>query len=603
MAIGVDFLVLTQAGADLARRLADTRSGSRIHGRAGRVHGCDVTFEDTGAHLRALFLAGRPIVGVCAAGILIRLLAPVLGHKTTDPAVVAVSETGAAVVPLLGGHHGANELARALAARTGGTAAITTASDDSLGFSLDDPPPHWRLEPVENVKPVTAALLAGAPVRLDAETGFDWPPRAAFSSNDGEATVMVTDRSDISSAATLAVRPPTLFMGMGCERDVAPEVAIDAATRALDEAGLAAGSLAALGTIALKADEPALHAVADAFSVPLRLFSAEALEAEKPRLANPSDLVFRTVGCHGVAEGAALALAGAEATLVVPKRAGSGVTFAVARAAAPLTDDLPGRSPGRLAVVGIGPGASAWRTGEAVAALTAAEHVVGYDLYLDLAADLTGAAERHSFPLGAEKERVSHALSLAAAGHAVALVCSGDPGIYALATLVFETLETPADRAWRGVAVTVVPGISALQAAAARAGAPLGHDFCAISLSDLLTPRERIRARVQAAAAGDFVTAFYNPQSRRRRTLLGEAIAALRSARPDSTPVLIARNLGRPGERTTITRIDRFQPDDVDMLSLVIVGSSESRVVETVSGQRILTPRGYTAPVAEAAGS
>jgi len=595
MAMNVVLIALSEAALDLARRLATVLPGAEVHGLAGRTDGADRAFDDAGAHVRTLFLEGRPVVGICAAGILVRLLAPVLGHKSADPPVVAVAEDGTAVVPLLGGHHGANALARRVAAATSGIAALTTAGDGRLGFALDDPPPGWQVEPAEKVKPVTAALLAGEPVRLIRDPGLDWPPADPFCGTEGGLTVAATDRTDLSCEEALFLRPPTLTLGIGCERDVAPETATAAVADALSTANLARGSLAGVGSIEVKADEPAVHAVADGVGVPLRLFPAARLEAETPRLANPSDLVFRTVGCHGVAEAAALALAGEGAELVVPKRAAHGVTVAIARAARPLQTALPGRAPGRLFVVGIGPGTGDWRTIEAIRALRTADHVVGYDLYLELAADLIGGAERHAFPLGEEQARVTRALDLAATGQDVALVCSGDPGIYALATLVFETVEAARDRARRGVAVTVVPGISALQAAAARAGAPLGHDFCAVSLSDLLTPRAQILARVRAAADGDFVAAFFNPQSRRRRTLLDEAVALLRAARPAGTPVLVARNLGRAGETTRITPLDRFDPDDVDMLSLVIVGNSESRIVATVSGDRVMTPRGYAA--------
>jgi len=599
--MNVVLIALSEAGLDLARRLATVLPGAHVHGLAGRTDGADRAFDDAGEHVRALFLEGRPIVGICAAGILVRLLAPVLGHKSADPPVVAVAEDGTAAVPLLGGHHGANALARRVAEATGGMAAVTTAGDGRLGFALDDPPPGWRVESPEKVKPVTAALLAGEPVRLIRDPGLDWPPADPFRDTEGGLTVAATDRTDLSYEQALFLRPPTLTLGIGCERDVAPETAMAAVADALSTAGLARGSLAGMGTIEVKADEPAVRAVADGLGIPSRLFDAARLEAETPRLANPSDLVFRTVGCHGVAEAAALALAGEGAELVLPKRAAQGVTVAIARAARPLQGTLPGRAPGRLFVVGIGPGTGDWRTIEAIRALRTADHVVGYDLYLELAADLIGGAERHAFPLGEEQARVTRALDLAAEGQDVALVCSGDPGIYALATLVFETVEAATDRARRGVAVTVVPGISALQAAAARAGAPLGHDFCAVSLSDLLTPRAQILARIRAAADGDFVTAFFNPQSRRRRTLLGEAVALLRAARPAGTPVLVARNLGRVGETIRITPLDRFDPDDVDMLSLVIVGNSESRIVATVSGDRVMTPRGYAADGSEMA--
>jgi cobalt-precorrin 5A hydrolase/precorrin-3B C17-methyltransferase len=176
----------------------------------------------------------------------------------------------------------------------------------------------------------------------------------------------------------------------------------------------------------------------------------------------------------------------------------------------------------------------------------------------------------------------------------VALVSSGDAGIYAMAALVYELVDRGGlSRAARGVEIVVAPGISALQAAAARIGAPLGHDFCAISLSDLLTPREDILRRVRAAAAADFVIAFYNPVSARRRTLLAEAKAILLEHRPAGAPVILASNLGRAGESLRVRRLEALEVDEVDMLTLVLVGSSASRVVETADGLRVYTPRGY----------
>ena len=161
---------------------------------------------------------------------------------------------------------------------------------------------------------------------------------------------------------------------------------------------------------------------------------------------------------------------------------------------------------------------------------------------------------RHAFALGEEEARVRRALDLAAGGRSVALISSGDPGIYAMAALAFELLERGDEPAWQRVAVVVSPGVSALQAAAARAGAPLGHDFCAISLSDLLTPWAEIERRLHAAAAGDFVTVLYNPASARRRQGLARALEILRPARPPETPLVHARNLGRPGETLAMRR-------------------------------------------------
>jgi cobalt-precorrin 5A hydrolase/precorrin-3B C17-methyltransferase len=327
----------------------------------------------------------------------------------------------------------------------------------------------------------------------------------------------------------------------------------------------------------------------------VRLFDAATLEAEAPRLANPSEKVFAEVGCHGVAEGAALALAGPEGRLLVPKRKSANATCALAVAPAPITE-LPGRPRGRLSVVGIGPGQASWRTPEVSKLVAEAEELVGYGLYLDLLGPLAVGKRRADFPLGGEEDRCRHALERAGEGRDVALVCSGDAGIYAMAALVFELLdrrERGVSDAARRVEVVVSPGISALQAAAARAGAPLGHDFCAVSLSDLLTPREDILRRLRAAAEGDFVVALYNPVSRTRRTLLAEARDILLRHRPADTPVLLAANLGRSEERIAYRRLADLRVDEVDMLTVVLIGSSQSRIVERGEGPRLYTPRGY----------
>jgi cobalt-precorrin 5A hydrolase/precorrin-3B C17-methyltransferase len=196
----------------------------------------------------------------------------------------------------------------------------------------------------------------------------------------------------------------------------------------------------------------------------------------------------------------------------------------------------------------------------------------------------------HPFPLGAEEERARHAIALAKQGKQVALISSGDPGIYAMASLVYEILEREPAR----IGVEVIPGVSAFQAAAARAGALMGHDFCCISLSDLLTPWEVIEKRVRAAAEGDFVVAFYNPRSQRRRDHLDRAIAILSEQRPASTPVAIASNLERKDEKVEIVSLARFDSSGVDMLTIVIVGSSQSKSFVRGDGRRYAyTPRGY----------
>ena len=532
---------------------------------------------------------------------MIRAVAPLLAAKGDEPPVLAVSPDGASVVPLLGGHRGANAMAARLAAALEGHAAVTTAGEAALGVALDEPPAGWTLAGGD-AKAAMAALLSGA--ALDVDDALDWP--AARATAEKVADRDVADRATVRLLATdvaspspeppaLAYRPRSHVLGLGCERGASADEVLALAREALAAASLDPASLAAVASIDLKADEPAIHAAARALGVPARFLDAATLEAEAPRLANPSDVVFREVGCHGVAEGAALAGVGPDGALVVPKRKSARATAAIARAPGPVEPGF-GRARGSLAIVGIGPGAPEWRSPEATAALRRATDWVGYSLYLDLIADLAPRT-RHDYSLGAEEARVRDALELAATGRDVALVCSGDAGIYAMATLAFELIERGgvSDAAVR-VALTVCPGISALQAAAARAGAPLGHDFCTVSLSDLLTPWPDIVRRVEAAAAGDFVIAFYNPVSRRRRTQLAHARDVLLVHRPADTPVVLATNLGREGERVRVVPLAALDVDEVDMLTVVIVGSSQSRTVTTGDGRIwAYTPRGYGA--------
>lgn len=589
-------LLLGSSALETARRARALLPDAAIHGLAGRVEGVDRAFADTAAHLRALFREGHAIVGLCAAGLLIRCLAPLLADKRDEPPVVALAEDGSVAVPLLGGHRGANALARRLAEGLGGVAAVTTAGDLRLGLALDDPPPGWRLADPALVKAVTAALLAGAPVGLSIEAAHAdsaWLAAAPFRL-DGPLHLRVTDRALPPRPDSLVLHPQTLAVGIGCERLAPPEAAVALVRRCLAGAGLAAQSVACVASIALKAAEPAVHAVARDLGVPARFFEAARLAEETPRLASPSEAVFRETGCYGVAEGAALAAAGPSGSLVVAKTRGERATCAIARSMRIIDPAAVGRARGRLAIVGLGPGGAAERTQGAEAALRAAGDIVGYRLYLDLLGPLAEGKALHPSELGAEAERARLALALAAAGRSVALVSSGDAGIYAMAALVFELVERGGEADWQRVEIVGHPGVSAMQAAAARVGAPLGHDFCAISLSDLLTPWSAIEARLRAAAAADFVVALYNPVSQRRRRQLAAARAILLEARPPETPVVVARNLGRPGESVVVGTLAALDPEAVDMLSVVLVGSRATRAVARPDGGWwVYTPRGY----------
>lgn len=586
MAVKPVVMALSRSGEAVAHKVASAL-GLAVHGREGRVDHADAYFANALDHARDLFAAGVPIIGVCASGILIRAVAPLLSDKRSEPPVLSVSDDGSVVIPLLGGHRGANRLAQEIATVLEAKAAVTTAGDVAIGVALDAPPTGYRLSNPLDAKDAMAAILAGEGISLTGENIFD------LEANGGAVNLVVSEAPVEGNAKTLVYHPQTYVVGVGCARNADAEELWSLVTTTLQNAGIAQGAVACVATIDLKGDEPAMNTVAKRLGVPLRLFTAEELEAQK--VANPSEVVFAEVGCHGVSEGAALAAS--DGKLVVEKTKTANTTCAIARADAPITE-MKGRSRGRLSVVGIGPGQATWRTPEVSKLVAEADELVGYGLYIDLLGPLAHGKIRSDFPLGGEEDRCRYALERAGEGRNVALVCSGDAGIYAMGALTFELLDRSPEAlgvsdAARRVDVVCSPGVSALQGAAARAGAPLGHDFCTISLSDLLTPRDDIIRRLHAAAEGDFVIAFYNPVSKTRRTLLAEARDILLQHRPADTPVMLASSLGRPEEYVRYRRLADLEVDEVDMLTVVLVGSSNSRLAQLGEGPRMFTPRGY----------
>ncbi len=525
------------------------------------LNGGDVTYAKATTHLADLFKSGHTIIGICASGILIRSLGPHLSDKRNEPAVIAVAEDGSSAVPLLGGHHGANELAKRIAAITHGHAAITTASEVRFSFAFDEYRPGYTLSNPRDVKSATAVKLAGSDVRVE-----------------------ITENLVTGGPTHIVYHPHTLAIGVGCERGTSAQEVSELIENTLRGNNLSIQSVKGFASIDLKEDEPAINQLCN-----IRYFRAQELNAQSDKLLTPSDYVKAEVGTPSVAEAAALAAAGPDAELIVAKTKSKRATCAIARASTPILK-LRGMSRGTVYVVGIGPGTALMRSPASTQALNVSTDWVGYDLYLDLVADIKTDQTEHRFPLGGEEDRCRHAIELAKQGKQVALVCSGDAGIYAMAALVYEIIDLEPNR----IKVDVIPGISAFQAAAAKAGAMIGHDFCCISLSDLLTPWEAIEKRLHAAAMGDFVISFYNPRSLKRRDQLERAFAILKDHRPPDTPVIIASNLGRPTEAVKIVSFADFNPDDVDMLTLVMVGSSQSKSFVRGDGRTYAyTPRGY----------
>ncbi|WP_053670749.1 precorrin-3B C(17)-methyltransferase [Streptomyces sp. NRRL B-1140] len=520
-----------------------------------------------GDAVRTAFAQCEQLVCFLATGAVVRLVAPLLSGKTEDPGVVCVDESGRFAVSLLGGHAGgANELARAVGEVLGAEPVVTTATD-----AVDLPGLDTLGLPVEgDVAGVSRALLDGEAVALRAEVAWPLPPLPV--TDEGAYTIRLTDRLVAAAEREVVLRPPTLVVGVGASKGAPTEEVLGLVEDVLREAGLSGASVAELATVDAKAEETGIVEAARRLGVPLVTYSAEELAGVD--VPNPSDAPLAAVGTPSVAEAAAL-VGGGE--LLVPKRKSAAspamATCAVVR--------RPGR--GRLAVVGLGPGARDLLTPRAQAELRRASVLVGLDQYVDQIRDLLRPGTRIlESGLGAEEERARTAVEEARKGQAVALIGSGDAGVYAMASPALAEASDDID-------VVGVPGVTAALAAGAILGAPLGHDHVSISLSDLHTPWEVIERRVRAAAEADIVVTFYNPRSRGRDWQLPKALGILAEHRAPGTPVGVVRNASRPDESSRLTTLGALDPATVDMMTVVTVGNTATR---DIAG-RMVTPRGY----------
>ena len=536
-----------------------------------------------GPAARLLPLAWREcdlIVSHLALGATTRLAAPLLRDKASDPGVVVVDEAGRFAVPLVGGHAGgANDLARRIGEGIGATPVLTTATDalnlpalDTLGWAYSG-----------DVAGVTRALIDGRPVLVEKTAPWPLPPLPANVSTGAEdpvARIVVTDRASAPTPAlpavtlpTVTLHPKSLIVGMGCNRGTDVSLLRQLLHDTLAANDLALESVAAITTIDVKAGEIGLLKLVKELGVPLLDYPADELAAQD--VPTPSALVEGHVGTPSVSEASVLARG---ADLIVPKQRNSDATCAVGR--------LPAR--GRLSVVGLGPGSRDLLTQRAQTALRQATFIVGYGPYVKQIRDLARPGTRiYASKMGTEEARTAAAIEAARAGENVALVCGGDPAIYAMASPVLE-------QGTEGIDVEIVPGVTASLAVSAILGAPLGHDHVTLSLSDLHTDWNNIEKRLHAAADGDFVVALYNPRSRTRTRHLPRALEILGAQRGPDTPIAVVQQACRSRQKVLMSTLAEFQPEWVDMNSLVVVGSSTTKYVTTGGGERrMVTPRDY----------
>ncbi len=617
----ISYFSLTAGGALLALKLRDRFGGDA---RLPRCHSlgcghCD-PFDSITEALPERFLAGDTLVCVMAAGIAFRVLAPHLRSKLEDPAVIVIDEEGRHVVPLLGGHAaGANRLALDIAEFLGGDAVITTSSDVQGLTAPDEVARRLELvvDDVTALRQVTAMLVDGKPVCIESTIdpgieGYGWiapggdtsayagrllisehiceedhplceedtppceedhPPceEAAPPCGHDAPTAGVHPSAGASpmSLPTAHLIPRLVAAGVGCRRDTPADAIVTAVSEACQHQGIDVRAVGTLASIDVKKDEAGLLEAAERLGAGMVFFTA----AELAGVGRPgSEFVAGKVGTPAVCEPAALLAADAN-ILLADKEVFGRVTVALAAAAT--------NAAGRVIVVGTGAGTAPLLTAAARDALASAGVIMGYRTYVEQIRDIFPGKEFLAGSMGAEVERCRQALAAAAAGQTVAMISSGDPGVYGMAGPI---LELAGD-----VPVEIVPGVTAAQIAAARLGAPLMNDYITLSLSDLLTPREEVLRRARLAAASDMVICLYNPTSRKRRPLFEEVCGIVAGSRPADTPAGWVREAGGPGETWGITDVGGLPGQDIDMRTIIIIGNSRTAVI----GGRMVTGRGY----------
>ncbi|MBX8591706.1 precorrin-3B C(17)-methyltransferase [Pseudomonas cichorii] len=553
-------VILGNGSLATARRIQQLYPDALIHGLAERVQGADSTYTEFGATLRQLYQQNTPIIALCAAGIVIRTLAPLLLEKGAEPAVLAVAEDGSAVVPLLGGLGGVNVMAREIAAGLGVAPAITTSGELRFGTCLLNPPSGYALGDLDLGKRFVSDLLSGERVRI--EGAAPWLAQAQLPEDPhAELAIHVGCAEREPSSNELLIYPRSVLVAVS---ETGPQLA-DSVRAALHEARVAVQSLACLLAGDAQMADADLHQAAADLGVPVRFVQTE-----------PASEMAR----HAVPQ------------LLPPISVGEGMAIAVARQ--PLDVQQIGRGRGRLAVIGLGPGAAEFMVPAVKAELARANDVLGYETYVRMAGPFRPDQVLHCTDNREEMLRARHAFELAAQGRSVVVVSSGDPGVFAMASAVLEALHESTNPQWHAVELEILPGVSASLATAAQAGAPLGHDFCVMSLSDNLKPWDVIEKRLDLASQSDLALAFYNPISRSRPWQLGRALEIVRQYRTPETPVTLGRDIGRPGQTLRVITLGELTPEQVDMRTMVLIGSSTTCTFARPNGEQwVYTPRWY----------
>ena len=607
----ISLLSFTDKGEALANKIA---SGF------GKKDSCKVSRCGDGelsSWTENAFASSDAIIFVGASGIAVRAIAPFIDNKLTDPAVLVIDELGQHIVPLLSGHvGGANQLAGKIGNILGENSnlVITTATDVNHKFSIDVWAKAHNLIIYEKlgIKHVAAKLLKGEEVIVG---------------ND----VAITYKRDEKAVLTLI---PPVVVGIGCKKDTDFHIIKGLFDRILEENYIIPEAISCIASIDIKADEEGIVRLASENKVPFNTYSANELR-ELQGAFSESKFVMDKVGVGNVCERSAVLASRkrfGSAKLIVKKTAYEGVTIAMAipkeerlqeelrraledntmntlnsmidfaignngssdnasdknAANSDSTDvKIDQSKPGFIKVVGMGAGNYGCMTIKAIKAIESADKIVGYTKYVELVKEIFPGKDVYATGMMQEVERCKSALDMALSGENIAIVCSGDAGVYGMAGLVLELAGE--DERYSAIEVEVVPGVTAALSGAAVLGAPLMHDFSVISLSDLMTPFEVIEKRLDAAGSSDMSVVLYNPSSKNRSDYLYKACEILLKYKSADTVCGVVSNIGRTGEESKLMTLGELKSAETDMFTTVFIGNSNTKIING----KMVTPRGY----------
>ena len=541
------------------------------------------------------------IIFVGSLGASIRLINPFITSKEKDPGVIVMDKKGSKILPIIGAHQSNTQnIAFQLSNLLGGEVIETNNSVDQNYIDLDSFGKKWGWQrsgdskdwsklviKQSNKQEIFCKQLSGNTLWQRSESGGNIIQLPKTKPDQTKSTFHISIYSDHRNTW----HPSTLWIGIGCERNTSKKLIEKSLNSFLVSNKLSSLSIAGFATVDLKKDEKAILEISKENNLPVRFFKPD--ELSKIKIPNPSKIVLNEIGTPSVAEAACLLAAGKNSKLLKEKkvfknpnstkRLSGAVTIAIA-----LSQNQYSPSLGEIHIVGSGPGDISYLTNDARKALSKCSVWIGYKMYLDLIEPLRSKDQVFiESKLTEERQRCKKAIKLAEEGIKVALISSGDAGFYGMAGLLLELIQK-INKEFRPY-FEVHPGISSMQLAASLSGAPLMNDFCAINLSDKLTPWLSIEKRIEGALLGDFVIAIFNPQSLERNWQLKKAIDLCLKSRNGNTPVLIARQVGRQNQSKNFFKLDSIPLKDIDMLSIIIIGNTKTTLVDEI----FLTPRGY----------